>query len=186
MLARRLEGVAVFVAGDRHLAGVLAERCFGATVHLLDDGFQHMMLERDVDLVLADAADLDERRTLPGGRLREPIETLARADAVAIDGDLDALGARLRALGVRRAFRLTRRLEGPQWAQPPGGPAALAPGARVLVVAGIARPPASRRRSRPRAGRWSGSAGFATIIRTRRATSRACCGTRRRRAPTPS
>jgi tetraacyldisaccharide 4'-kinase len=88
--------------------------------------------------VLADAIDLEERRTLPGGRLREPLETLGRADAVVVDGDLEALGPGLAALGVRRAFRLARRLEAPRAAD--DGPAPIGPGARVLAVAGIARP----------------------------------------------
>ena len=140
MLARGLDGVAVLVASDRHLAGVLAERQFDASVHLLDDGFQHMMLERDVDLVLVDAQDLEERRTLPGGRLREPIDTLARADAVAFAGDVEAARPRLAALGARRVFQLTRRLERPRRCNAPEVPAAIAPGARVLAVAGIARP----------------------------------------------
>lgn len=143
MLARRLGGVPVLVANDRHLAGALAERHFGATVHLLDDGFQHMMLERDVDLVLVDAQDLDERYTLPAGRLREPLETIGRADAVAVDhheGDLEAVGARLAALGVGRRFWLHRALGEPRRADSPERAVAIGPGARVLAAAGIARP----------------------------------------------
>jgi tetraacyldisaccharide 4'-kinase len=140
MLARRLDGVVVLVATDRHLAGVLAERQLGATVHLLDDGFQHMMLERDVDLVLVDARDLDDPRTLPAGRLREPVETIARADAVVFSGDAEAARGRLASLGARRVFHLTRRLEAPRACGGAGAPAAIAPGARVLAVAGIARP----------------------------------------------
>src|SRR5204863_6685133 len=54
MLARQLPGVAVLVAEDRALAGRLAERAFGVTVHLLDDGFQHLQLARDADIVLVD------------------------------------------------------------------------------------------------------------------------------------
>ena len=55
----------------------LAERQFGATVHLLDDGFQHLQLARDVDLLVVDEEDLTEH-VLPAGRLREP---LAQRDA---------------------------------------------------------------------------------------------------------
>ena len=51
-LARSLRGVPVLVSADRYLAGCLAERRFGCTVHLLDDGFQHFAVHRDVDLVL--------------------------------------------------------------------------------------------------------------------------------------
>ena len=81
MLARALDGVAVVAAEDRHLAGRLAETHLGATVHLLDDGFQHLRLERGADLVLLSAADLDDR-VLPAGRLRERLATAARADAL--------------------------------------------------------------------------------------------------------
>lgn len=81
MLAAALDGVAVVVAEDRHLAGRLAETHLGATVHLLDDGFQHLPLERGTDLVLLSAADLDDR-VLPAGRLRERLATAARADAL--------------------------------------------------------------------------------------------------------
>jgi tetraacyldisaccharide 4'-kinase len=82
-LARALPGVAVLVAADRHLAGALAESRLGATVHVLDDGFQHHGLARDVDLVVVSAADLADV-TLPAGRLREPLEALARADALVV------------------------------------------------------------------------------------------------------
>ncbi len=82
MLAAALDGVAVVVAEDRHLAGRLAETHLGATVHVLDDGFQHLPLARGTDLVLLSAADLDDPRLLPAGRLRERLATAARADAL--------------------------------------------------------------------------------------------------------
>ena len=67
------------VCADRYLAGALAERQFGATVHVLDDGFQHSQLERDVDLLLVGARTISTRpATLPSGRLREPLDTLRR------------------------------------------------------------------------------------------------------------
>ncbi len=87
MLARRLPGVGVFVAADRYLAGRLAERRFGATVHVLDDGFQHMELAREVEIVIVSAADILKGRPLPFGLLREPLETLSRASAVVIAAD---------------------------------------------------------------------------------------------------
>ena len=86
MLARAIRGAAVLVCEVRALARTLAERALGATVHLLDDGFQHRQLGRDVDLVIIAPEDLQDRR-LPFGRLREPVSALARADAVLVDGD---------------------------------------------------------------------------------------------------
>lgn len=143
MLARRLDGVPVLVAADRHLAGVLAERHFGATVHVLDDGFQHLALARDVDLVIVDVGDLDERDTLPAGRLREPLDALERAHAVVVDGgdeDVQRVRERVASLGVGRVFRLRRVVGSPRRADAPDRPAPLAPGARVVAAAGIADP----------------------------------------------
>jgi tetraacyldisaccharide 4'-kinase len=82
LMARRL-GVAVIIGEDRYQAGRLAEEKFGPQLHLLDDGFQHRSLARDFDIVLLTAEDTRER-LLPGGRLREPISSLRRADAVVL------------------------------------------------------------------------------------------------------
>lgn len=145
MLARALPGVAVLVCPDRHLAGRLAERHLGATVHVLDDGFQHFQLARDVDLLLVDAADLAQPVTLPAGRLREPLDAARFADAILIEGataeDSDATAALANA-GVSDdtpRFTLVRDLE-PPVEETPGGPRPLPPGTRVLAVCGIARP----------------------------------------------
>ncbi len=82
MLARQLPGVPVLVSTDRYLAGTLAEHHFGTTVHVLDDGFQHLQLDRDVDLVIVGREDVEDPRTLPAGRLREPMDVLLAADAI--------------------------------------------------------------------------------------------------------
>jgi tetraacyldisaccharide 4'-kinase len=83
-MARRLPGVPVVVDADRVRGGLEAQRV-GADVVLLDDGFQHLRLERDLDVVAIDAGDpWGGRRLPPMGRLREPLAALARADAVVI------------------------------------------------------------------------------------------------------
>jgi len=82
LIARRL-GVPVVVGEDRFLAGKLAEEKFGPQLHLLDDGFQHRELARDFDIVLLAPEDASDR-LLPSGRLREPLSSLARADAVVL------------------------------------------------------------------------------------------------------
>jgi tetraacyldisaccharide 4'-kinase len=144
MLARRLPGVPVLVSSDRYLSGRLAERRFDCSVHLLDDGFQHFQLERDVDLVVVSGADLARPATLPSGRLREPLDVLSGASAVVLAdvepaADEAAVGA-LGALGVETVFRLARESGSPQPIdegdrfEPP------AAGSRVLAVAGLARP----------------------------------------------
>jgi tetraacyldisaccharide 4'-kinase len=124
MLARALDGVAVLVSSSRFLAGRVAETQLGCTVHVLDDGFQHFDLHRDADLVIVSREDLDRPLTLPSGRLREPLDAAAAADAfIALNGvDLAAVAH------GKPVWRATHRS---------GRPASVEP---VLAVAGIASP----------------------------------------------
>jgi tetraacyldisaccharide 4'-kinase len=138
LLARKLPGVPVLVCTDRHRAGVYAEREFASTVHLLDDGFQHLRLARDVDLLLVDEDDLGDR-VLPAGRLREPIANAAAADAVIVTAASQEIARTVaNRLGVSRAFCLERRPGEPRLS---GEERALVRcDARLFAVAGIARP----------------------------------------------
>ena len=81
-LARRLPGVAVAVAARRIEAARLAGQ-LSCDVFLLDDGFQHLSLQRDANLLLLDARDPFGGGSLPpAGRLREPLDAIRRADAI--------------------------------------------------------------------------------------------------------
>ena len=72
------------VGKDRYASGQTLER-HGAKWFILDDGFQHLALERDADIVLLDASDpFGGGKLLPAGRLREPISALSRAGIVVI------------------------------------------------------------------------------------------------------
>jgi len=82
LIARKLQ-VPVVVGEDRYDAGLFAESRFGPQLHLLDDGFQHRALARDFDLVLVTPQDASDR-LLPAGRLREPLQSLRRADVVVL------------------------------------------------------------------------------------------------------
>lgn len=82
LIARKLQ-MPVIVGEDRYEAGRFAESRFGVQLHLLDDGFQHRALERDFDIVLVTPQDASDR-LLPAGRLREPLSSLLRADAVVL------------------------------------------------------------------------------------------------------
>lgn len=127
MLARQLPGVAVVVCADRYLAGRLAEHHLGATVHVLDDGFQHLRLERDVDLLILGREDVERPVTLPSGRLREPLDAIVAADAVLTEDDeveVAASGMELRVFRLRR----TGTFDAERTPEP------------VLALAGIARP----------------------------------------------
>lgn len=132
MLARQLDGAIVMSGPDRYVSGRLAEHHLGATVHLLDDGFQHFQLDRDIDIVLVGEGDLNGR-TLPGGRLREPPDVLVAADAIV------AIHHGLRITAPHAAVFAARRRVGPAVFDETGGPPPV-PGARVLAVAGIADP----------------------------------------------
>jgi tetraacyldisaccharide 4'-kinase len=131
LLIARLAGVPVFVAPERCDAGLLAEtgmKAQGTHVHILDDGFQHRQLHRDVDILLVSREELSDR-LLPGGNLREPLSAMQRASVVAIPANDPALESDLRERGLRAPiWRLHRRMEIP----PLEGP--------VLGFCGIARP----------------------------------------------
>jgi tetraacyldisaccharide 4'-kinase len=135
MLARTLPGVPVLVGADRYLAGVFAGRHFGATVSILDDGFQHVQLERDVDLVLVSVDDLNDR-VLPAGHLREPLAAAHLADAVLVSGSEEDVSSVARALGHPTAWRVAVR-----YGSMCGVGRALSdPRNRIVAFAGIARP----------------------------------------------
>ncbi len=81
-LARAASGVIV-VVGERRADAARRAADLGADLFLLDDGFQHLAVKRDVNLLLLDARDpFGGGRMPPAGRLREPIEAMGRADAV--------------------------------------------------------------------------------------------------------
>lgn len=144
MLARQVPGVSVVVSPERYLAGRLAEHHLGATVHVLDDGFQHLQLDRDVDIVIVAGQDLvPSARTLPGGRLREPADVLLVADAVlAADEHVLTFGP-LPKHAPFELFSLTR-VVGPALmmddARLVPAAEALGAGAAVVALAGIANP----------------------------------------------
>lgn len=96
LMARKVPTVPVWVGPVRWLSGKAAIRSSGARVLLLDDGFQHLSLKRDLDLVLLDAANPFGNGMLhPFGPLREPPEHLGRADAIVLTraDDLSATAA---------------------------------------------------------------------------------------------
>jgi tetraacyldisaccharide 4'-kinase len=71
----------------RYIAGLEISRQTQRLCFLLDDGFQHRHLKRDMDLVLIDRTQpLEENRMLPAGTMREPVAGLRRADVVVING----------------------------------------------------------------------------------------------------
>ena len=107
-LAARLGGRAIIVADvDRLSAGQWAKEEFGVTAFVLDDGFQHRRVKRDMDIVCIDATNpCGNGRVLPAGRLRESFTGLQRAGAIVITRsdlveDTSAIEARLRKWNAR-------------------------------------------------------------------------------------
>jgi len=105
LIARRLS-VPVIVGERRYEAGRVAEQKFQPQLHLLDDGFQHRSLARNFDIVLLAAGDSHDR-LLPSGRLREPLGSLERADAVALPA---GVAAEHPALRQKPIWRIERQL----------------------------------------------------------------------------
>lgn len=129
LVIAREAGLPVYVATERYEAGLLAEREHSRQgVHLLDDGFQHRQLHRDVNILLLSARDLHDH-LLPAGNLREPLSAIRRADVVAIPVDEPELESAVKKRGFAGPiWRLRRRMEVP----PIAGP--------VVAFCGIARP----------------------------------------------
>ena len=132
MLARQLPGAVVLTCPDRYRAGRLAETELGATVHVLDDGFQHLKLDRDIDLLLLGREDIERPLTLPAGRLREPLDTIVVADAVLTRDEevvVETTGLDLPIYRLRQQTPIDR-----------GTTVAASGGTAVLALAGIASP----------------------------------------------
>ncbi len=85
MLAKHLPGVPVLIGTERSVTGQYAIENFGAEVAILDDGYQHWQLERDLDILLIDAVNVfGNGYILPRGTLRESISHISRADVCLI------------------------------------------------------------------------------------------------------
>jgi len=139
LLAQRA-GVPVFVGADRYRAGLLAEQNMTEGkigVHLLDDGFQHRQLARDVDIALLTLEDIGDK-LLPGGNLREPLSRLREADILVMreeeEEQLRDFISRLPKEGKAQAiWVIRRRISVDGMGEKPLS-------ARPLAFCGIARP----------------------------------------------
>jgi tetraacyldisaccharide 4'-kinase len=85
LLAERLPGVTVVVGENRYEAGRLAVEQHGATALVLDDGFQHRSLAKDLEVVVVQGrVPWGNARVFPRGTLREPLTALGRAHVVVV------------------------------------------------------------------------------------------------------
>jgi len=146
LVIAREANVPVYVAAERYQAGLLAERSAPAQpkapqdaeenprlkAHILDDGFQHRQLARDIDILLLSRRDLADH-LLPAGNLREPLHAAERAQVIAIPADEPDVETEIKARGWKaQIWRVRRRIEIPNVDSSSRGP--------VAAFCGIARP----------------------------------------------
>jgi tetraacyldisaccharide 4'-kinase len=144
---------AVGIGADRYAAGTELIRRFGCDYLILDDGFQHRALARDVDIVLVDALDpLAGGGVFPLGRLREPFQAIARADVILITrGEFSDLGPAIERTIRRwneRAPIFRTRLKARAWVSASSGesyPPDSPPFRRAGAFCGLGNPQAFRR-----------------------------------------
>jgi tetraacyldisaccharide 4'-kinase len=148
-MARRLPGIPVLAGAKRAVTGRYARVNFGADALVLDDGFQHRWIRRDLDIVL-----LDSRKPtgngflLPRGPLREPLDSLERAGVVVFTRSEDLPGPMDTGLSSLLSGRLMLRtrirptaligIDGAEF------PLSFLAGKRVFAFAGIAQPDSFR------------------------------------------
>jgi tetraacyldisaccharide 4'-kinase len=149
LLAALAPGVPVLVGRDRAAVGQRAIALFGIDVLVLDDGFQHHRVSRDVEIVTFDGSGLGNGALLPRGPLREGLSELARADAIwVVDGPLPASDAE-RIERHAPAARWCHARRRPTDVRPLRGgaaqPAASLAGCEVGLLSGIAQPGSLRR-----------------------------------------
>ena len=140
MLARQVPRAIVCVSPDRYLAGTLAERSLGATVHILDEGFQHLDLARNLDVLVTTVGEITNGKVIPFGRLREPIDAAARAHVLVVsDATAGAAASEAWTLGISQSCGARRTLGAPIPVREPGA-GSREPDQPVVAVAGIANP----------------------------------------------
>jgi tetraacyldisaccharide 4'-kinase len=126
-------GIPVYVGADRYAAGLLAERSLPRPdihllpIHLLDDGFQHRRLARDLDIVVLHRSDFHQH-LLPAGRLREPLSALHRASILVLRAEDRDLETELRRRNIDALIWIQQRR------------LSIEPTARAVAFCGIARP----------------------------------------------
>lgn len=125
MMAERLKTVPILTSRDRYAAGRYAIDQFGVDALVLDDGFQHLALHRDLNILLCDQKEpLGNGRVFPAGHLREPAQAAQRADVICFtrcssDGRSDGHslkifqghGKRKKSFGRKSVVRTAPRLD---------------------------------------------------------------------------
>jgi tetraacyldisaccharide 4'-kinase len=148
LLARKLKGVPVIVGRERRIAGQYAIDRFQTEVLILDDGFQHLALRRDINFLLLDSSSpFGNARLLPRGELREPLSQFRRADALVLtkgggDDIINNLGKRF--MNLPKELPIFRVWYEPETIQVWGEERTLPPqdlrGKKIWAFCGLAKP----------------------------------------------
>lgn len=151
LIRRKAPGVWLAISADRRAAAGAVPRAGVPTVFLLDDGFQHLRLHRDLDIVLIHEADrILSNRLLPAGSMREPLAGLERCDILMLNGtgedsQWDAvrevaarINPRMAVFRCRQSIARIVRLE--DWLADPCTAPAVTDLPPVYLVAAIANP----------------------------------------------
>lgn len=148
LLARRLEGIPVLVGRNRYKSGKTAYQRFQTQVAVLDDGYQHIQLNRDMNILLVDGREgFGNGNMSPLGSLREPLAGLTRADQFLItktehQGRIQAIEETLRRwnpkAGIFHGRYVPEHLFDPKTGKR-NGPDGLR-GKNILALAGLANP----------------------------------------------
>ena len=148
LLAEKLKDVPVVVGRERWLSGQFALKRFQSEVIILDDGYQHLSLKRDLNLLLIDSSSpFGNGHLFPRGVLREPLGQISRADAVIltkakIDDNIKPLIKKILSLPHDiPVFRVDYESEEIRvWGKERSFPTEILKGRRVLAFSGIAQP----------------------------------------------
>ncbi len=144
MMAQKLQGVSVWVGADRFRAGMAAWEKAPSDLFVLDDGFQHRALIRDLDLVVARLPrPWGNNRLIPAGPLREPLSSLRRAQLVVLTGKHTG-GVPAQWIQAAPGIPMLRAFLRAKTLRPMGGeelyPAEFLRGKRVALVCAIGHP----------------------------------------------
>lgn len=117
LIARSAKGVPVLTGAERIMTAAAAIERLGADVLILDDGFQHRRLARNIDIVLLDAANpFGNGFLFPAGPLREPLGALGRTDIIVMTDSFDDAGQAPKSIPEippgMPLFRATRKARG--------------------------------------------------------------------------
>jgi tetraacyldisaccharide 4'-kinase len=153
MLAQRLEGIPILVGRRRDFSGRYASAQFHPHVVLLDDGFQHLRVKRDVDILLVDShTGFGNGYLFPRGPLREPLDQLSRADLFIITKveELDTCGELEEMIkSHKKKAVIFHSNYSPDYLTDLDGrkrlPLGYIKGRRIAALSGIANPPYFRR-----------------------------------------